>query len=249
MQADQVTIYDVARSAGVSISTVSNALNRPRRVADATLEQVLAVVDSLGYVPKADAVSKARQKMRRVAVVAPFSSYRPYLERLSGIVVEAQDAGVEVSVFDHESLATASSPVLASMPITGQVDGIIVMSMRIENVIEHRLSERGVPTVVVDADSDRFPVVTCDDRAGGRLAASYLYNLGHRKIGYVIEPQASQYESQALRRLGGFQSLLGDLGGCTIRVVEAGSSVDAGRVCNVDAPHWTSQAYGCHGPL
>jgi DNA-binding LacI/PurR family transcriptional regulator len=229
VQADQVTIYDVARAAGVSISTVSNALNRPHRVADATLEHVLAVVDSLGYVPKADAVSKARQKMRRVAVVAPFSSYRSYLERLSGIVVEAQDAAVEVSVFDHESLATASSPVLASMPITGQVDGIIVMGMRIEDVIERRLSERGVPTVVVDADSDRFPVVICDDRAGGRLAASYLYNLGHRKLGYVIEPQASRYESQALRRLGGFQSALEELGGCTIQVVEAGSSVDAGR--------------------
>jgi LacI family transcriptional regulator len=222
-----VTIYDVARQAGVSISTVSNALNRPDRVADATLEQVLAVADSLGYVPKADAVSKARQRMRRVGVLAPFSSYRSYLERLAGVLVEAQGAGVEVSAFDHESLATASSPVLASMPIRGQVDGIIVMGMRIEDVIERRLFNRNVPTVVVDADSERFPNVVCDDRSGGEKAAQYLWRLGHRRFGYVVEPQASQYESQALRRLSGFRSVLSS--GCTFQVAEAASSTEAAR--------------------
>ena len=230
MGSGQVTIYDVARVAGVSISTVSNALNRPDRVAEATLDQVLAVADSLGYVPKAEAVSKARQKMRRVGVLAPFSSYRSYLERLAGILVEAQGAGVEVSAFDHESLATASSPVLASMPIRGQVDGIIVMGMRIEDVIERRLFDRRVPTVVVDADSERFPSVVCDDRAGGQLAASYLHGLGHRQFGYIVEQQATQYESQALRRLSGFRSTLNDFSGCALQVAGAGSSTDAARV-------------------
>jgi DNA-binding LacI/PurR family transcriptional regulator len=229
MPPGQVTIYDVARAAGVSISTVSNALNRPDRVAEATLEHVLAVADLLGYVPKADAVNKARQRMRRVGVLAPFSSYRSYLERLAGVLVEAQGAGVEVSAFDHESLATASSPVLASMPIRGQVDGIIVMGMRVEDVIEQRLFERQVPTVVVDADSERFPVIVCDDRAGGRLAARYLYGLGHRRFGYIVEPQASQYESQALRRLSGFRDTLRELSGCTWQVVEALSSTDEAR--------------------
>ena len=67
-----MTIYDVARAAGVSISTVSNALNRPRRVADATLEQVLAVVDSLGYVPKADAVKQGSAKNAACCRSGPF---------------------------------------------------------------------------------------------------------------------------------------------------------------------------------
>jgi LacI family transcriptional regulator len=228
MPSNEVTIYDVARMAGVSISTVSNALNRPDRVAGTTLAQVLAIADSLGYVPKADAVSKARKKMRRVGVLAPFSSYRSYLERLAGVLVEAQGAGLEVSVFDHESLATASSPLLASMPIRGQVDGIIVMGMRIEDVIEQRLFDRGVPTVVVDADSQRYPSIVCDDAAGGALAARYLLRLGHRHLGYVVEPQAALYESQALRRLSGFRSAL--TRGCTLKVVEAESSTTAARV-------------------
>ena len=249
MPSGQVTIYDVARVAGVSISTVSNALNRPGRVADATLEQVLAVADSLGYVPKAEAVSKARQKMRRVGVLAPFSSYRSYLERLAGVLVEAQGSGVEVSAFDHESLATASSPVLASMPIRGQVDGIIVMGMRIEDVIERRLFERHVPTVVVDADSDRFPSVVCDDRSGGKLAASYLYGLGHRRFGYVVEPQASQYESQALRRLSGFRSTLRR--SPRVHARGCGSWVIHGRSTrrHQDVPRWAHEADSHNGAL
>jgi DNA-binding LacI/PurR family transcriptional regulator len=230
---EQVNIYDVARAAGVSISTVSNALNRPHRVAAATLDRVLALADSLGYVPKADAVSKARQTMRRIGVLAPFSSYRSYLERLAGVLVEAQGAKVEVSAFDHESLATASSPLLASMPIRGQVDGIIVMGMRIEDVIEKRLFDRRVPTVVVDAESSRFPRVACDDRSGGEMAARYLFGLGHRSFGYVVEPQASQYDSQALRRFSGFRDALASWPECTVQLVEAGSSTQAARLATM----------------
>lgn len=225
----EVTIYDVADEAEVSISTVSNVLNRPERVAAATRERVLAVADSLGYVPKADAVSKARQTMRRVGVLAPFTSYRSYLERLAGLLAEAQASGTEVAVFDHESAATASSPVLASMPIRGQMDGLIVMGMRIEEEIERRLSERGVPTVVVDAGSERFPVVTCDDRAGGELVGKYFLQLGHRHFGYVVERQTAPYHSQALARLEGFSSSVEKRRATVLQVVEAGNSPTSAR--------------------
>jgi LacI family transcriptional regulator len=225
----EVTIYDVADQADVSISTVSNVLNRPERVAATTRERVLAVADTLGYVPKADAVSKARQAMRRVGVLAPFTSYRSYLERLAGLLQEARGSGTEVAVFDHESAATASSPFLASMPIRGQVDGLVVMGMRVEGAIERRLWDRRVPTVVVDADSERFPVVTCDDRVGGELAAKHLLELGHRRFGYVVERQTAPYPSQALARLEGFRASLGKCRGTSLQVVEAGSSPASAR--------------------
>ncbi len=224
-----ITIYEVARAAGVSISTVSNALNRPDRVGEATRARVLEVADALGYVPKAQAVSNARKAMRRIGVVAPFTSYASYLERLAGVLAEAGSRGIEVSVFDHESAATASSPVLAGMPIQGQVDGLIVMGMRIEDVVERRLFERGLPTLVVDTDSDRFPAVLCEDVAGGRMAAQYLYALGHRRFGYILEQQTSDYESQAVSRLTGFSRQLEDFGDCDLVVRASGSSVQAAR--------------------
>jgi DNA-binding LacI/PurR family transcriptional regulator len=86
-----------------------------------------------------------------------------------------------------------------------------------------------VPTVLVDADSERFSVVTCDDVAGGRLAARYLHGLGHRTFGYVLERQVSDYESQAQRRLAGFRSQLHDFGNCNLTVIESQPSGQAAR--------------------
>ncbi len=229
MATKHVTIYEVAQAAGVGISTVSNVLNRPNRVGEATRTRVLQVVDALGYVPKAEAVSLARKTMRRIGVLGPFTSYVSYLYRLKGILKEAGERGIEVSVFDHESAATAVSPLLARIPIQGQFDGLIVMGRRIDDAIERRLFERRVPTVVVDADSGRFPMVVCDDFAGGRLAAAYLYGLGHRQFGYVVERQVSDYESQALRRLVGFRRQLEDLDGCEVAVVESEPTTEAAR--------------------
>jgi LacI family transcriptional regulator len=114
------------------------------------------------------------------------------------------------------------------------------MGMRIEDVIEKRLFDRLVPTVVVDAESARFPSVACDDHSGGQLAARYLFGLGHRSFGYVVEPQASQYDSQALRRLLGFRDALSGSPECTVQVIEAGSSAQAARLATramLDGPN------------
>src|SRR5436190_15821300 len=71
----RATIYDVATRAGVSISTVSLALNAPTRVKPQTLERVLAAADELSFVPKTEAVSRARRGVGRIGVIAPFTSY------------------------------------------------------------------------------------------------------------------------------------------------------------------------------
>ena len=73
---ENVTIYEVAQAAGVSISTVSNALNRPDRVSGATRSRVLEVAHALGYVPKAEAVSFARKAMRRIGVLGALHRLR-----------------------------------------------------------------------------------------------------------------------------------------------------------------------------
>lgn len=206
---EPATIYQVASKARVSISTVSNVLNRPELVSAATRAKVLDAVDALDYTPSAKAVVQARKGMGRIAVMAPFTSYASFLQRLVGVVAAATAERTEVSVFDHESAATATHPVLATMPIRGQVDGLIVMGMPLEHDVETRLLERGLPTVLVDADSQQFPVVRTDDFAGGRLAAAHLLELGHRRFGYLVERQVSGYESQAIRRLAGFRAELG----------------------------------------
>lgn len=233
MAAHRVTIYEVAERARVSISTVSNVLNKPDKVRAATRARVLAVVDELGFVPKVQAVSLARQGTGRIGVMAPFTSYSSYLRRLSGVLTAATELETDVLVFDHESAALTSSPTLASMPIHGRLDGLIVMGLQIEPGIAERLRGRGLPTVVVDADSDLFSRVVIDDDDGGRLAARHLLDRGHRRLGYLLERQVSDYESQAVKRLAGFRDEAARQG-AEVVVATSGNSVDDARRAAAD---------------
>ena len=223
------TIYDVARAAGVSISTVSNALNRPDRVSETTRARILECIDQLGFVPKVEATTLARKRMRRIGVIAPFTTYVSYMARLAGVLAEAGASGFEVATFDSESAATSTTPVLDALPIKGQLDGLIVMGAELDASIEDRLEDRGVPTVIVDADSTRFPVIACDDEESGRIAAAHLLDLGHRSVGYVRERQHSDYDSQANRRLAGFKAELASTPGAQLQVVESGPSIASAR--------------------
>jgi DNA-binding LacI/PurR family transcriptional regulator len=224
------TIYDVARDAGVSISTVSNVLNKPDRVAKSTRRKVLEVADTLGYLPKATATELARKQVGRIGVVAPFSTYPSYLRRLVGVMQATRGQQVDISLLDRESAATASSPWLDSLPIRGLVDGLIVMGAPIEEATEARLASRGMPVVVIDTDSSRFSVVNIDDHGAGRQAARHLLELGHRRIGYLLEQQASDYESQARRRLGGFKAELSRHPDVSLQVTQAPGTMADARV-------------------
>jgi DNA-binding LacI/PurR family transcriptional regulator len=201
----KVTIYDVALAAGVSISTVSLALNSPSRVTPATREKVLAAADDLGFVPKADAVTRARKGVGRIGIIAPFSSYSSFARRLNGVFGLLADGSLEVVVFDQESASTAASPLLASLPLTQRLDGMVIMALPLDDRAADRLKRQKLPTVLVDVVRDDFDCVSTDDRAGGVLAAEHLIARGHTRLAYLGEDQRSHaYVSSSEHRLAGF---------------------------------------------
>ncbi|SDR18907.1 LacI family DNA-binding transcriptional regulator [Thermostaphylospora chromogena] len=207
------TIYDVAAEAGVSISTVSLTLNSPGRVSERTRRRVLAAVDALGYVPKPDAVAKARRGVGRVGVIAPHTSYPSVARRLNGVLRAAATRPLEVVLFDHESAAESASPLLSSLPVTGRLDGLIVVSIPLDDAVARRLTAVKLPTVLVDVRHPGFDSVHTDDVAGGRLAAEHLIARGHRRFGFLGEAQTSdRYVSPSRRRLEGYRAALAAAG-------------------------------------
>jgi LacI family transcriptional regulator len=201
---ERVTIYHVAKAAGVSISTVSLVLNAPSRVAAATREKVLRAVDRLGFQPKADAVTRARRGIGRIGVVAPFSSYPSFARRLNGVFVGLADGSLDLVVFDQDAAASASPPLLASLPLTQRLDGIVIMSLPVDDEIADRLQRMRLPTVLVDTHRDEFDSVHTDDGHGGALAAEHLIERGHRRLAFVGEEPGSRSWSQ--QRLDGFRT-------------------------------------------
>jgi DNA-binding LacI/PurR family transcriptional regulator len=205
------TIYDVAQRAGVSISTVSLALNAPRRVRAATLERVLQAIDELQFVPKPEAVTRARRGVGRIGVLAPFTTYASFARRLNGVLQATRDQSCEVVVYDQESAATST---LASLPLTQRLDGLIVMSIPFGEEIADRLASQNVATVLLELERPGFSSVTIDDVAGGRMAAKHLLDRGHRRFGFIGERHRQEHGLllQSDARLNGFREELASAG-------------------------------------
>jgi DNA-binding LacI/PurR family transcriptional regulator len=207
------TIYDVAAHAKVSISTVSQTINRPTRVHEATRTRVLKSISDLGYVPKPAAVSQARRGVGRIGVVSPFSSYESYSRRLVGILEETAGTNCDVVVYDHESAAAAVSPLLRSLPIAGRLDGLLIMGLPVDDMLVADLMQRRLPTVLIDSARPEFSSVNVDDDRGGMLVAQHLLALGHKSFAWVQEAQAShEYLSPADRRRSGLVRTLVESG-------------------------------------
>lgn len=213
MPAEHATIYDVASRAGVSISTVSHTLNRPQRVNAATRQRVLEAIEELGYVPKATAMAHARKAVGRVGALAPFSSYESYARRLKGILQEAQDDATEIVLYDQESAASATSPLLSALPVTHRLDGLVIMGLPLDDRLAERLLAQGLPTVLVDSTRPEFDSITIDDQAAGYLVGTHLIDRGRRSFAYVSEAQRSDaYLSQGQLRRNGLRRAVADAG-------------------------------------
>jgi DNA-binding LacI/PurR family transcriptional regulator len=209
----KVTIYDVAERAGVSIATVSHVLNRPGRVGAATRQRVLDIVDELGFTPKPTAVTLARKGVGRIGVLAPFTSYPSYATRLAGVLDACAGRNVDVVVFDLPSVAAATSPLLRTLPVTGRLDGIVIMGVPIEDTMARRLSHRRLATVLVDSQHQDLNWVNVDDEAGGYQIGTHLIERGHRGFTYVSEGQRSaDYTSPGQLRKRGLARALREAG-------------------------------------
>lgn len=207
------TIYDVATLAGVSISTVSLVLNSPARVSAETRRKVLEAVDTLGFVPKTDAVAKARRGVGRIGVIAPYTSYSSVALRLNGMLQAIGRRPLEIVLFDQQSAAESSSPLLASLPITGRLDGLIVVSLPLDEAAARRLIDLQLRTVLLDIYHPDFDSILTSDTTGGQLAAEHLLSHGHRQFGFLGEEQQSHlYVSPAQRRLAGYRATLKEAG-------------------------------------
>jgi DNA-binding LacI/PurR family transcriptional regulator len=226
------TIYDVASRAGVSISTVSHTLNRPQRVNAATRQRVLKAIDELGYVPKATAIAHARKQVGRAGVLAPFTSYASYTRRLMGILKEAEGDATEIVVYDQESAASATTPLLSSLPVTRRLDGLLIMGLPVDDVLAERLLAQRLPTVLIDSARPELDSITIDDDAAGYLVGRHLIERGRRTFAYVSEPQRSDaYLSQGQLRRAGLRRAAAEAGldPGSVRAVRTTNDLEGGR--------------------
>lgn len=182
------TIYDVARVAGVSPSTVSRAFSRPGRVSAQTAERIRAVAAELGY--RSREVSRpAAKSTTRMIGVAVADITNPFNFRvIRGCESAAMEAGFLVSLSDsQESEALERHMLRRTLPY---VDGLVIASSRLSDT-ELRTVAKTVPTVVLNRRVPGVPSLVPDMARGVRRAIEHLVGLGHDHICYLAGPEAS----------------------------------------------------------
>lgn len=211
-----VTVHDVARRAGVSISTVSRALAAPDRVAGGTRERVLAAVTELGYRPNRAASGLRGGRTSTVGLVVP-DIENPYFAAVAkGVGARARAQGYGVFLVDSSGHPELEAEEL--LTLVGQTDGVLLASPGTDDSLIRSLGASG-PCVLMNrritlssrGTGPEIPSVTADETRGTRQAIDHLYALGHRRIAFVGGPERSW--SQARRAAGVRQAIeaVGDI--------------------------------------
>ena len=206
------TIYDVAELAGHSIATVSRVLNSPESVSEKTRHKVLAAIEELGFVPKADARARARREIGRIGVITPFFTMPSFNQRLRGIAGALVGSRYELTIYPVDSLSRLEG-YFTVLPLRRQLDGLIAMSVPLNNLSLRQLRESGIPTVFIENRAPGFASIEIDNRAGGRLVAEYLVKKGHRRFAYVGDHVVPDYTTKPeADRLEGYRVTLAESG-------------------------------------
>ena len=204
------TIADVAREAGVSVSTVSHVVNGTRRVSPATASAVRAVIDAIDYRPNVVARSLKTASTRSVGI-AISAIANPYFTDII-CAIEAECARLDMMIFlsDTQDDPTRELQVLTALH-QRRVDGIILApSADPERRALRYLRTTRLPCVLVDRTPDpSFDQVGVNNREAMRELVDHVAALGHRAIGYIAGHPGFE---TTLERIIGYRSSLERLG-------------------------------------
>lgn len=179
-----VTIEDVARKAGVSVSTVSRILNDKPDVAQSTRQRVKQVMEELGYAPHALAQRLAANRSRSIALLFPLSDRIDRGEVASFIVRTALTAERENYLFSLVAAPTTEHRLL-SLYRSAQVEGVILMEVHLQDWRVELLKKQQYPFVMIGRceDNTGLDFIDLDFEEAVFLAVDHLVGLNHKRIG------------------------------------------------------------------
>ncbi len=211
-----VDIRELARRSGVSVATVSRALNDRADVSPATRQRIVELARELGYSPNQPARALVRRQSDIVGLIwdtgyEAQGRHHPFLQDLlTGLKRPLSDAGYHLMLL---STAAADGHPDAYLRVARQhhLAGVIMMGVDQRHPAIGRLVDSAVPCVGVDlaVRGPRAAYVTSDNRAGAAIAVAHLASLGHRRIATITGPLDLM---PATERLDGYRSALAAAG-------------------------------------
>ena len=204
----EITIAEVAQVAGVSVSTVSRILNDKPDVAEKTRQRVQQVIADLGYTPHVQAQRLAAGRSRTIALLYPID-YMEFSRQEMGFISGVGKAFGETNFFFNLITTPMTEDGLRNLYRSGQVDGVILMEVDIDDWRVNLLRERNYPFVMIgrSADNAGLHFIDPDHESGIGVGFDHLVGLGHRQIGFFGFPEAllARGFGAAIRTMRGFE--------------------------------------------
>lgn len=214
------TIKDIAREAGVSVTTVSNVIQgKYNRVSKSTIEKVNQIIHRLNYVPNMGAKILAKSESKIVGIVINILTYRasghlytPFVSEILGAIeTELQRSGYYTMLY-----ASDQSKEIEKLIHSWNVQGMITIGLSSD--ICRRIGDMvKIPTVYTDCyfkENEPYINVGTMDEEGMYLATKYLIDKGHRRIGYVADMNfdTDEYGGVGGHRFQGYKKAMAQAG-------------------------------------
>ncbi len=209
---NKMTIVDIAKASGVSITTVSRILNNKPEVAEETRQRVLQLMEKQGFTPQLAWQQLRSGKSHFIALHYPQDFNPPSQSIITSAAMSCEDAGYSLNLIVN----SLSDNELLSIFRSGQADGIILLEILTHDRRVQLLRENDLPFVMVGRceDNTGLSYVDIDIGKGVTDAIQYLTALGHRQIGFItLAPVLDEKEyGYATWALQGYQKVCQQFG-------------------------------------
>jgi LacI family transcriptional regulator len=203
-----ITIKDVAQAAGVSVASVSRALNGHTSITAETREHIMAVVKRMRYTPHVGARSLTTSFTNTIGVLLPDLYGDFFSEIIRGIDVAARDRGLHLMVSSLHGDADEVAQSIRTM--RGRVDGLLVMSPHVDAALLSDNLPEDLPIVLMSsaAGGTQYAAISVDNYSGAYAMVAHLVGQGYRRIAFLSGP-ADNFEAR--ERLRGYSAALAAL--------------------------------------
>lgn len=199
----KITIYDVAKKAGVAISTVSRVLNDSPYVSEETKTKVQQAIESLDFRPQVNARMLAKRQPQIIAVAVPTFTTPFFNEVLKGVKDEIAKLDLDFIIYNTGSEDPEEN--FRRFIDRGIPDGLVIFSIEITEEIDKRLKDYDIPIIIVGSDHPNYDYFYWDNYKGGYIAGEHLAQQGYKKIGMIRSHSKSRVSDQ---REKGFRAAL-----------------------------------------
>ncbi len=202
----RVTIYDIARTAGVTAATVSRVINGRRGISETTRERVIGVMRKERYFPSPAASGLRMKSTREVGILSPFFIGDFFLKIFESLHRQLKD--YDLILYNAQTPAHRRE-VIDRIVAEEKLCALIVASTPILLEEELAISGMKIPIVMVEGRHPAYSSVDYDHQIGAFKAVSHLIELGHRDIAIIGgKPETRLYSPIGKERLKGYRMAL-----------------------------------------